>query len=468
MLVTSADLWAPAPGTVVSWQVEAAGGHARPVDLSLNQRNHLHAALAGEPSVWMAAAFDVDGPVDTSALERAYRAVVARHSALQVGADVVGGTVRGVHLDPSSLRWTCRVEARTSTVAATRDLLRRGLDRACSPLTVPAIWPAAISRPGTSTIVLGLDHVHADAYSMAVLVDDLHTVYESMRGGGTAPVLPETSCFVSGLAHPPRRVPPQDDRLEAWHDFLRRHDHRLPTFPLPLGVAPGDRVAQRTEVGVLGDARLAEAVGAHSRRHGGTTGSAVLAALAVAVDELAGTDGLALLMPVQTRVTPEDHRSVGWLTTTVPLELSVHLDSCTGLSAGARAVASGRALAAVPLDQVVETATSPLVRDRTDVFMASYLDYRRLPGSRELGRRRAHHVSAPTLADDLQVWVSRTDRGLGVRVRAPDTAASAAVVSELVPRWRESLAAMAHDCPATPVDVTASTSGRRATHGRGP
>lgn len=454
MLVTSADLWTPAPGTVVSWDVEPGGTPGRRVDLSLNQRNHLAAAVAGEPSVWMAAGFDVEGPVDVAALEGAYRAVVARHSALQVGATVVAGAVHGRHHDAADLRWTRRADVPTSTVAETRDHVRRELDAACWPLSYPAFWPAAISRPDRSTVVLGLDHLHVDAYSLAVLVDDLHTVYVGLAEEGRVPDLPETACFVAGLAAPPLRVPADDVRLRSWHDFLARQDHRLPTFPLSLGVEPGERAAQRTEVSVLGDAGVADRLGGHARLHGGSTATAVLAALACAVADVGGPAVLPLLMPVHLRSTPAERRTVGWLTTTVPVELASHPDPCATLAHAARAVAAARAMAAVPLDQVLGSVSRPLVRERTDVFMASYLDYRRLPGHRELLGRRAHHVSAPTLADDLQVWVSRTPEGLGVRVRTPATLTAARVVASLLERWRERIASMTSGPCSSPLALT--------------
>jgi hypothetical protein len=461
MLVTAADLWEPDPGTVVSWRIAPGPLPPRPVDLSLNQRNHLAAAVAGEPSVWLAAVFDVDGPIDVDALEHAYRAVVARHSALQCGAEVVAGEVRGVRHDAASLSWSRIEHGSTTSVGQTRDLVRGELDRACFPLAYPALWPAAISRADRSTIVLGLDHLHADAYSLVVLVDDLHALYDAAAAGRPTPALPEAACFVSGLDRPPRRVPPQDDRLAAWHDFLRSRDHRLPTFPVSLGVEPGERVAQRTQVAQLVDAHLAERLGVHSHRHGGTTSSAVLAALAIAVHEVGGPDTLAVLTPVHTRVTEQDRRAVGWYTTTTPVELTAHRDGCVALGDAAAAAATGRAMATVPLDQVLESASESLVRERADVFMASYLDYRRLPGHDELVRRRAHHVSAPTLADDLQMWISRTDAGLAVRARMPDTTTARQVVSRLLASWRTTLGDLAVCVRPGDLGVTTAASGRR-------
>lgn len=454
MLVTTADHWDLAPGTVVSWTVDPAGGPHRTVDLAPHQVDHLAGALAGEPSVWMVAALDVDGPVDVPALERAYRAVVARHDALRVRADVVDGALRGSLVEASDLCWTRRPDVVTTSAEQTREHLGSRLDAACWPLCAPAVWAGAVSRPGRSTLVLGLDHLHVDAYSLAVLVDDLHLLYDGVRRGRRLPDLPATSCCVGGRGRSSVRVPDDDPRLATWLETLARLDHRLPTFPLPLGVGPGERVPQHTEVSGLGDARLAERVGLHARHHGGSASAAVLGALATAVRGLGGPATLPVLTPVHLRRTPAEHRTVGWLTATVPLELATGRDPCATLGQVARSVGGARPLAAVPLDQVLERSPRPLVRERTDVFMASYLDYRRLPGHEHLRGRRAHHVSAPTRADDLQVWVSRTDRGLGVRVRCPATATARATVAALLERWRHALAASAVPCVAEPGTLT--------------
>lgn len=460
MLVTTADHWQPRPGTVVSWDVTAAGS-PHEVRLSLNQRNHVDAFLAGEPSVWLAAAFDVDGPIDVSALESAYRSLVARHSVLQCGVVADGETVRGVRHDPASLRWVSRVEARTSSIAQTRDVVRSALDRSCVPADHPAFWPAAISRPDRSTIIYGLDHLHTDAYSLAVLVDDLHVLYAAHAGGGSRPVLPKAGCFVTSQAEPPSYVAPDDARLAAWHDFLRARDHRLPTFPLDLGVEEGERAPQLTMVRDLVDDATTGRVAEHAARHGASTSSAVLAALGQAVHDVGGPERLAVLVPVHTRTAEEDRRAVGWYTATVPLELEAHDDRCRALRRAGASLVAARELADVPLDQVLETADAPLVRERADVFLVSYLDYRRLPGSGELERRVAHHVSAPTRADDLQLWISRTDAGLAARARMPDTAAARQAIGRLLDRWAARLTSIGTvQCGWTA--VTASPSGRPA------
>lgn len=477
MRVVSADLWEPAPGHVLTWDVLPGAAHV-PVPMTYNQRNHLLGAATGEPSVWITAAFDVDGPVDADALEDAFRDLVAGHAGLSVEAvrlpageaSAAGGSA-GVGLvrhEPAGLVWRRHDGPVTRTVEATREHLVAELGRRCAPFGFPAFLPAAISRPDRSTIVLGMDHLHTDAWSTTVVVDELAGFYAARTGhaggrsvvtraeraeravagaGPRATTSPPRAAEPDALPATPVPVGANDPRLATWHGFLRDRGWALPTFPLPLGVPDGERVPQSTVVRPLADAATAGAVAARARSAGASTSAAVLATLARAVADLGGPAVLDTLLPVHTRADAAARRAVGWHTTTVPLRIEVDPVRAggdgvtdTALAATGKAVRAARELSAVPLEQVVESLPSPLRFPRVDIFQVSYLDYRRLPGHAESAGRRAHHVSAATRADDLQLWVSRTDDGIAVRARMPRTVTAVGTVDALLDRWAERLA----------------------------
>ncbi|MFI6424481.1 hypothetical protein [Promicromonospora sp. NPDC050880] len=459
MRVLSADLWEPAPGQVVTWDVTPGAGHVPgPAVPTYNQRNHLLGARGGEPSVWIAAAFDVAGPVDRAALEGAFRDLVAAHPGLRVEAvrrpdpEAVGL----VRHDADALAWRAYEGPVTRTADETRAHLVAELSRRCAPFGYPAFLPAAISRADRSTVVLGLDHLHTDAWSTTVIVDELAARYAERADGARMAVRPARLLPADPAGLP--FVGADDPRLATWQGFLRERDWALPTFPLPLGVPHGERAPQRTVVRTLADAATAGAVAARARSAGASTSAAVLVTLARAVADLGGPATLETLLPVHTRADDAARRSVGWHTTTVPLRI----DSGTGhpsarawaapagdaqrtvpdtaLAETGKALRAARELAAVPLEQVVGTLPQPLRFPRRDIFQVSYLDYRRLPGHAAAAGSRAHHVSAATRADDLQVWVSRTDDGLAVRARMPRTATATQVVDALLDRWATILA----------------------------
>lgn len=441
MLVTTADLWEPRPGTLLRWDLSAPA-HGAPAELSLNQRNHLAGALAGGPTVWLAAAFDVDGPIEPVALSRTWRAFLARHGSLQL--EVVAGPegLQARRHHPGTLTWSVTSVGHTSTVEETRAALHAALDERCGPLAYPAFLPAAISRADRSTIVLGMDHLHCDAHSVAVAVEELAHLYATFTEGGDEPSLPPVKSFLEAVAEGadgPAWVGADDLLLRGWREFLGGRGHRLPTFPLPLGLEPGERAAQATAVAPLADAVLMDRIGARARNSGASTYAAVLAALATAISDLGGGDRLDTMAPVSTRSADALTRSIGWYTTTVPLTVPASLTD-VGLAEAGDAVRHGVRLGSVPLDQVLGSLTEPLVQTRNDVFVVSWVDYRHVPGGSSHLDRDAQHISASTLADDVQIWFSRTHTGLAVRVRYPDTAVAAASVEALLDRLRHTLA----------------------------
>ncbi len=441
MLVTTADLWEPRPGTLLRWDLSAPA-HGAPAELSLNQRNHLAGAMAGAPTVWLAAAFDVDGPIEPVALSRTWRAFLARHGSLQL--EVVAGSegLQARRHHPGTLTWSVTSVGHTSTVEETRAALHAALDERCGPFAYPAFLPAAISRADRSTIVLGMDHLHCDAHSVAVAVEELAHLYAAFTEGGEEPSLPPVRSFLDAVEQGwdgPAWVAPDDPLLRGWGEFLGGRGHRLPTFPLPLGLEPGERAAQATAVAPLADADLMDRIGARARNSGASTYAAVLAALATALSDLGGGDRLDTMAPVSTRTRDPLTRSIGWYTTTVPLTVPASLTDL-GLAEAGDAVRHGVRLGSVPLDQVLGSVTEPLVQARSDVFVVSWVDYRHVPGGSAHLDRDAQHISASTLADDVQIWFSRTHTGLAVRVRYPDTAVAAASVDALLNRLRHTLA----------------------------
>jgi len=435
--ITTADLWSPEPGRLLRWDVTATAP-GRPVPLSLNQRNHLAVADAGEATVWLAAAFDVDGPIDVTALERALQAFVARHSSLQIGVERTEEGPVATRYEPGTLRWLVREEAHPDAVAGMRAAVAHALTEGCQPYGYAAFTPLAISRRQRSTVVLGMDHLLADAYSTAVVVDELAELYAAFRDGRGQPELPPAGCFAASVAadaDQPVEVWHDDQRLRAWHDFARERDFTLPTFPLGLGVEPGERVAQASRVVELADAVTTDGLAVAARAASSSTYAVVLAALATAVRDLGGPERLDLLAPVQTRGERAGERAVGWYTTTVPVGIAADI-SRPGLAAAGESVRRGVGLGDVPLDQVIATLPEPLRPLRRDVFQVSWIDYRHLPGARQADARNAHHLSATTLADDLQLWVARTDAGLTARVRRPSTETAREVSDTLLDVWR--------------------------------
>jgi mycolipenoyl-CoA---2-(long-chain-fatty acyl)-trehalose mycolipenoyltransferase / long-chain-acyl-CoA---trehalose acyltransferase len=442
--VTTIDHYRPAPGEFLSWSVDASRSVAQPsrVPPSFNQSVHL--AGADDHSTWLAASFRVRGRIDRDALARAYHALVTRHGTLHSSFTKRDGVVTREEHNPRSLMLTENPGVRATSAAALQQAVWATLDAACHPFGFPAYLLAAIDRRDRSTILCGFDHAHVDAYSMSIIIDDLHTLYEGYRGAadGRPECLPMSGNFVDYCAAEAEmtEVGPSDPRLLSWLRFFDDHGGGPPTFPLDLGLAVGEHAPQGADVRQLLDASSTERLATLCRRAGSSLYGGVLSAMAHAVRHLGGGTELALLFPMHTRRTEPWHNAVGWFTTNAPISVvgtDDHL--CDTLRRTGPELRRAMRLGGVPIPQVIN-ALGGLSQVRDDIFMVSYVDYRTLPGAAIHDEIDAQHISNVTTADDAQFWISRTIRGLSIRSRYPDTAVGRTTITEFLAEVRRILA----------------------------
>ncbi|SIR79087.1 condensation domain-containing protein [Williamsia sterculiae] len=432
MRVTTIDRFDTASGEILSWAVDVSRSAPRvsAVPPSFNQTVHL--ASAGEHSVWLAAAFTVDGPIDRTALHRAYHALITRHGTLHSAFRRDGDVFVREEYDARTLTLRPNPGVRATSPQTTRQAIWKALDAACHPFGFPAYFLAAIDRPDASTIVCGFDHSHVDAYSISIIVNDLHRLYRGHRDAletFSAELLPMSGNFVDYCAEESAATPirPSDPRLLSWLRFFDERDGTPPSFPLDLGVAPGQTAPQRTDVRPLLDEAATERFAALCRRNGASPLAGVLAAMADTVRRLGGGPELALLFPLHTRRNGPWENAVGWFTTNAPLQVVGGRDALDSVRRTGSALRSAMRLAEVPVPQVI-SAMNGMNMVRRDIFMVSYIDYRVLPGGDVHTELDAHHISNVTTADDAQFWISRTDHGLAIRTRYPDTAIGRATI----------------------------------------
>lgn len=429
MRVIGIDSWAPPGGTLLTWTVRCRGPFRRSdAPLSFNQLTHL--SDTDEGSTWLAASFDVDGPVDPVALERAASHLIDRHGTLRTGFVRRDGSVERVDYPRGSMFFERAPGLRVETPAETTAAVRAALDENCDPFAAPSYMFAAVDRPESSTVVLGFDHAHVDAYSLAVVIDDVRRAYLGEPTRDDAPECFVARCIADAAAEV---VPDGDDRLTAWVDFLRARGGAPPQFPLDLGVSEGDTDPCAVRVDNILSASAAEMFDARCRELGSGAFAGLSAAAAHAVSDLGGGTSLPLLFPLHTRRTEASRSAVGWYVTNAPLDVAIDTDLAATIRRAGPSVRHGVTLGEIPIGRVVEAAGG-LHRPRKDVFMVSYVDYRRLPGREHFQPVRAHHISNATVADDAQFWFSRTDDGVALRTRYPDNPTARRTVQQFVTR----------------------------------
>lgn len=437
MQVTSIDRVHLEPGTLRRWTMTPSGpGVPSEVPPSFNQSNHLSDTAEG--TTWLAATFDVDGPIDVEALSSAFARLVDRHGSLRTGFVRTGDRTSRLLHPRGSLIPTRGDDVVLSSSRDTNEALRAALNDACRPFAFPSYLLAAVDRPDRSTVVCGFDHALVDALSLTVVVDEMRRFYAS------APEPEEDAvagCFVDYCAAEAcaETVDPDDERMTRWLAFLRRHGNAPPTFPLPLGrprVVPDRSAVDVVEVLTANRSAEFERL---CRGLGASLYAGVLAAMGHAVRDLGGGDELPLLFPLHTRTRPEWARAIGWFVTNAPLDVRtqpVLVDTIRRTGVDLRRAVE---LGTVPIPGVV-SALGGLRRPRKDVFMVSFVDYRRLPGHLDHRRVSARHISNVTVADDAQFWFSRTDDGVSLRVRYPDNTDARETITAFCARLAEILA----------------------------
>jgi hypothetical protein len=429
--VTTIDRYSPDPGVFLQWSVSSAGDPVTSaVPPSFNQAFHLVGADDG--TIWLAAAFDVDGRIDAKALEHAYRLLIIRHGTLHSAFVRRDDRIERQLHDPMRLSLVAHAGVETTSATDLRDLLWTSLNAACHPFGFPAYLLAAVDRADRSTVICGFDHSHVDAYSMSIIVSDLHQLYlaaQAEPGGFIADEMPMAGNFVDYCAAEADTAPISrtDPRMRAWLAFFAEHNNTAPSFPLDLGLVPGEKASQAVDLRHLLGPEATEEFGARCRRTGASVFAGVLSAMAQCVRRLGGGPQMSLLVPVHTRQSEPWQNAVGWFTTNAPISVTTAEDFADTLARTGPALRAAVRLGEVPVPQVLE-ALGGLHRTRDDIFMVSYVDYRRLPGSDTHDEIGATHVSNVTSADDVQFWISRTDRGLALRTRYPETETARAAV----------------------------------------
>ncbi|GAB2696516.1 condensation domain-containing protein [Nocardia thraciensis] len=436
------DQLAVPPGTLLEWAVSAEPGPVAPTPPTANQTLHLS---TGAPTTWLAAAFDVPGPIDEPALQAAFAAWLPRHDALHCcfSTPETGGPA--VHLVPDDeIRLAPRPPVPVSSDSELRVLLGKRLDAACAPFTFPPYFLGAVSRPETSTVICGFDHAICDAWSITLAVSELTELYRVASDDGHPAVataaerLPEPGsflCYCTREAAAPRAA--TNPLLRDWHRFLHDAGNDLPHFPLDLGVPAGTLAPPAGDVrSILAPSAMA-ALHRKARADGHSVFATLLAAVAHTVAKLGGPGHTDLVFPVHTRREPRNHNTFGWLVANAPARIRAEADPAATVPGADAAIRAGQRLAQVPALAVFDSMPIALRRARRGLFSVSYTDYRRLPGGSrsDTGRalpRRATQISRSAPVDDVQLWFARTDDGLTLRTRYPDTAVARSVVDEFL------------------------------------
>ncbi|MBS0123890.1 non-ribosomal peptide synthetase [Thetidibacter halocola] len=176
--------------------------------LSPEQKTVISAQLLhdGEAVANVARSWTLRGPLDPTAFETAFKALVTRHDALRFSVRKSGGALTPAFAPALDVALPCETFAGASPAerAATVDAIVAGESLAPLPLEAERMWRARLLRVDAETHVFAvvLHHAICDDWSWRILIHDLAALYRAALGGGT-PDLPAPGSFASYLAARP-------------------------------------------------------------------------------------------------------------------------------------------------------------------------------------------------------------------------------------------------------------------------
>ncbi|MGP9723039.1 hypothetical protein ACT3SZ_03350 [Corynebacterium sp. AOP40-9SA-29] len=383
----------------VDWRGEPGGTGA---PLTFNQRNHLAAAAASGRSTWIGGTL----PVPSGAASGAVASGVAEAvQTVIAGADALRSVARGDRQHAYAPDAVSVTVGPTAQDVPTPGALEARMAGRCRPGAVPGLFFALCG----GELVVGVDHFHADMLSVWLLLRRIH-------GELTGRPLDPGASF---LDTSPAETPDPDAALDVWRGFLDTTGGRVPAFPVDLGVT--GPVEPVHDVRHLLDA--AELTGQLDAR----TFAVVLTALAGALEPVTGASEFATVIPVHTRGRRADprHNVVGWMVGNAPVIASAgDVDATLGWLRDAVAVAG------LPLETMMEQL-APTLPDGV-VPMVSYMDFRGGAGDGPLLPEGTRYVSSSSPTDTVQLWFSRSDAGLDLRAKYPDTPAARALMDRVL------------------------------------
>jgi acetyltransferase-like isoleucine patch superfamily enzyme len=292
----------------------------------------------------VAFAYELNGPLDAAALERAIQAVARRHESLRtafaladgkpVQAIGPGGEVRLERVDLTALpaaEWPEAARRLASEIAS-----------AAVDLTRPPLWRFTLLKRSDDChwFLVNTHHIISDRWSVGLVIQELSAEYAARVQGGPSPLSPAAASYADATARLEAAFSEQDRARELayWRDqFLDGpRELALPTDLRPA-VAPSYRGARRTFALPVETAGRLNALAA---AEGVTAYVVLLAAVAARLHRDTGQTDLVLITPVSGRHHAATRGVVGYFNNLLPIR--VRLAGCASFRDVVRA--AGRAV----------------------------------------------------------------------------------------------------------------------------
>ncbi|MEU3354439.1 hypothetical protein [Streptomyces sp. NPDC037389] len=308
--------------------------------------------------------------------------------------------------------------------ASVRRQIEAFFDRRATPLGWPQVVFATVEGADGTTVFAGADHGVMDGYTLAMVPGQIRDALAGRAGDVPGPTFLDFGAEERSLVG---RLPTGPEHTAPWRTLLGDARGGTPAFPLPLGASEAPDT-QRSAYRWLLDAPAATRFAAASREGGGTTAAGLLACLALAAAQVAGERHLSVVSLANAR--PDRWRTApGWFVGLHPVRIpaapgAAFADTVAHAAAELRRRGPGPGSSLPHLSRMLRREIHPR-------FVVSYLDVRRVTGTPPLPRDTMlrSRIHSPA---EVYVWLTRSDRGVHLSTRFPDTAVARANVGRFV------------------------------------
>ncbi|WP_410877232.1 condensation domain-containing protein [Nocardia sp. A7] len=424
---------------------------------------------------WIGTVFEMDAPFDARTWRETLRRWHARHEGLRTTVTTAAaGEPRRLVAAPVAVDIAEQPVTGLTDGTDINEFLRDTLEERLSPLVWPHCLAATVEHADTGdfTVLVAADHSVMDAYSQAILILELRTLYREVTAGEPAResvTFGSTADFAVLERASAAELDSNSPAVATWREFLA--DGAMPRFaPHAARPARADLPQPSVSRRLLDLAALEQVEAALDQvRH--RMSVAVFAALAVANQQRFGADRMRTVMPIATRPDLRWMESMGWFVNVVPVDIA--LAPGVGITA-----AMEQTRAALRRSRLANDASWSRVLDLLDIaetprFGISFLDIRVLPGYELVAELRGRTLRAESYSpDEVFLWVVRAADGLYVSTRYPAgfpaeimdeflTAFGRALSSITATEYADPAVGAGHEGqPSVPVPVGAAADGR--------
>jgi len=302
----------------------------------------LHELAPDSTAYHVSRAVRIRSELDPEALRKALQALVDRHPALrtrfvseegQPRQQVLPSVELPFHLEQAAHLDDAALQARISAEA------ERPFDLRHAPLLRVHVW----TRPGGEhVLLLTLHHVVTDFWSLAVLADELGTLYTAARSG-TPVTLPPLPLTPSDHARQQHAVLASETSAPGWSFWEKQLAGKLPVLELPTDKPrPPTQTFRGASRGLRLGQALTERLRDVARAHDTTLYTVLVAAFHALLHRHTGQDDLIVGSPTSGRTRAGLAGVVGYFANPVPLRARFTPDlTFSGLISQMRATVLG-------------------------------------------------------------------------------------------------------------------------------